>query len=405
MPAQRNLGRALLECGRVEEARQQFEQVILAEGDTAIVRCDLGACLQELGRWGEAEKCHERALAIDPDFSGAAYNLALTRLYQRKYETAWPLYERRFESAGMRERLRRDPRSVSLFEGQRRWKGPEDRVEGGVAIWAEQGLGDQVLHSTLIPELVDAGVPFVYEVDIRMLPAYERSFGKGRFVPWNEPPNEALLQCGAALMAGSLPGWFRRNRESFMRQPQRLLAAAPGRVAHYRGRIDALGAGLKVALSWCSRRADRLGPRKSVPLTALAPLLRVPGTTFVDVQYGDTGPERNSVMAETGVRLHRLEDVDFLNDLEDVLAVIEACDLLITTSNATAHLAGALGKRTWLLVLSENPPFPYWSHDGGHRSDWYPAVEVLSRKDLETWPELVRYGARRLEALSSNSSR
>src|SRR5690606_22992546 len=116
-----------------------------------------------------------------------------------------------------------------------------------------------------------------------LLAAYGRAFPGVRFVALDKPPLAPLQLASRVLLAGSLPGLFRRTRESFSRQPRRLLAALPQRVAHYREQFERQGRGLKVALSWKSRNARvRLGPEKSVPLAAFAPLLRVPGVRFVN---------------------------------------------------------------------------------------------------------------------------
>ena len=115
------------------------------------------------------------------------------------------------------------------------------------------------------------------------------------------------------------------------------------------------------------------------------------GVHFLDVQYGDTTAERAAVEAATGTRLLRFEDVDYHNDLDELFAILEACDLLITTSNATAHFAGALGKRTWLLYLADQAPFHYWAHDGSYRSLWYPAVEIVTAPHLADWASLIQH--------------
>jgi hypothetical protein len=266
-----------------------------------------------------------------------------------------------------------------------------------VAIWAEQGIGDQVLFSTLIPELVQAGTRFVYEVDRRLLGAYQRTFPQGRFVPYEDPPRNELQQASRVISVGSLPQWFRRSRADFARQPAKLLSALSGRIAHYRERLAALGPGLKVALSWRSTRKDWWTLKKTAPLADFTPLLKLAGVHFVDVQYGDTAAERRAVEVATGVRLLRFEDVDYYNDLEELLAILEACDLVITTSNATAHFAGALGKRTWLLYLADRAPFHYWAHGGSHRCLWYPSVEIVTARQLTDWNALAGYAARKLE--------
>jgi ADP-heptose:LPS heptosyltransferase len=91
--------------------------------------------------------------------------------------------------------------------------------------------------------------------------------------------------------------------------------------------------------------------------------------------------------------------VDYHRDLEEMLAILEACDLLITTSNVTAHLAGALGKPVWLLYPAERPPFHYWAHDGSHRCLWYPSVEIVSAPHFTEWRLLVEHAAERLNGL------
>jgi ADP-heptose:LPS heptosyltransferase len=151
-----------------------------------------------------------------------------------------------------------------------------------------------------------------------------------------------------------------------------------------------------VALSWRSTRRDSLVLRKSAPLVDLAPLLKLVGARFVDVQYGDTMAEREAVEKSAGVRLARFDEVDYFNDLEELLAILEACDLLITTSNATAHFAGALGKRTWLLYLADRAPFHYWAHGGDHRCLWYPSVEIVSAPQFTDWNALAGHAASKL---------
>lgn len=267
---------------------------------------------------------------------------------------------------------------------------------GQTAIWAEQGIGDQVLFSTLIPELIATKTPFVYEVDRRLLGAYQRAFPAARFVAQERPLNEALERAEYGLAAGSLPGLFRRSRESFSRQSSRLLSALPELKAHYRSRMDALGHGLKVALSWRSTRGGGQGMNKSASLLQFAPLFDLENVDFVDVQYGDTRDERSELerVHEAGI-LH-FDEIDYYQDLEKMLAVLDACDLLITTSNANAHFAGALGKPVWLLYLADKPPFHYWVHDGSGRCLWYPSVEIVSALQFHEWSQLAGHVKERL---------
>lgn len=394
--ARNNLGNALRMQGKLEAAAENFETILAAAPGFADAMVNLGTVRAAQGRFQEARALYERAIRNDPGSSpDARLGIATLHLLNHEFEPGWKGYDLRLDCPEMRQGLRKSMRTLDLFRRLPRWRGPLEEPEHEVAIWAEQGIGDQVLFSTLIPELLGAGVRFLYEVDPRLLGAYKRAFPGARFVALGEPPAEALQRAGRVLLAGSLPGFFRADRGSFARQVRQVLTAPPGRAAHYRAALKG-HAGIKVAVSWKSARADWWGSRKTVELMEFSPLLGLRGATFVDVQYGDTSEERSRVEEATGVRMVRFEDVDHYHDLEELLAILDACDLLVTTSNATAHFAGALGKRTWLLYTADRPPFHYWAHGGGHRTLWYPAVEVVTAPQLSDWTSLAEFAAAKL---------
>jgi tetratricopeptide (TPR) repeat protein len=393
-----NLGESLLQSGRESEAAAAFGQAVACQPTNPDFHGDLGNALAAGHRWAEAIASYERALTLDPDFADARYNLAVARLFRHEFEAGWPCYEARLRSPSFVAGMRKDPATLVRYAQKPKWRGPGHQASGTVAIWAEQGIGDQLLFSTLLPELAATGVSLVYEVDDRLLDAYRRSFPEVHFVPSSDPPGHELQRAGCVSLAGSLPHFFRRSRRDFARQPHRLLRALSARVADYRQQLEALGPGPRVGVSWRSTRTDYWGPSKNMPLADMTSLLRKCGVQFVDLQYGDTEEQRRASEAAGGARLVHFESVDYYRDLEELLAIIEACDLVITTSNVTAHLAGALGKQTWLLFLSDRPPFHYWQPDSAtRRSLWYPSVEIVSGPELSHWPSLINHVARRLE--------
>lgn len=393
-----NLGNTLLLLGREEEANDCFRRAIMLQPGSVSLHLRFADALLAEYRWEESAEQFRRALELKPGLAEAQYGLAHVHLFRQEFEEAWPGYEWRLATKNYRRKhFRGNASSLVLYEQLRHWRGPQEAGVGELAVWAEQGIGDQVLYSTLIPELIEGGVPILYEVDRRLLGVYQRAFPGVRFLAREDPPQEALQRASRVLSVGSLPRWFRRSRADFERQPVKLLSALPERVAHYRGRLEALGTGPKVALSWRSTRKDSLVVKKNAPFVDIASLLKLADARFVDVQYGDTAAERGAVEKAIGVRLLRFEDVDHYNDLEELLAILEACDLLVTTSNATAHFAGALGKRTWLLYLADRAPFHYWAHGGDHRCLWYPSVEIISAPQLTDWNALAAYVAGKLE--------
>jgi hypothetical protein len=206
--------------------------------------------------------------------------------------------------------------------------------------------------------------------------AYRRSVEGVEFVTSAESAS-AFASCASHLPLGSLASLYRRDRESFARQPARLLSADPDRVRAFR---EELGEGRFIAIAWRSAQKGLragLAARKSIPLELFAQLARARGARLVDVQYGEAQEERAAFdAAHPGVRVSL--PFDAFSDLEGVLAAIEACGEAVTASNVTAHLAGASGTPTTLVMPGGRSPFHYWDAAEGSRSLWYPSLTVVT---------------------------
>lgn len=399
-----DLGNVMHDLGRIDDAAKYYLQAAQLNPALPERWNALGVVRQEQGRMDEALILYEKALSLNADFRDARYNRARALLFLQDFGRAWPDYDCRIGATGFGATLRNDPKSMGLFENLPRWRGPGHLAER-VAIWGEQGIGDQLLFSSLLPDLIAVGASFIYEVDGRLIEMYRRAFPEVRFVALHEPPAPELRSAEAVLLAGSLPGIFRPTPESFSRQPLHLLKALPERVVDFRERLAKKGSGLRVALSWRSTRKDRQGRDKSVRLAQMAPLFEVPGVQFVDVQYGDTSGEHKELARVCpGASFTRFEDVDYFHDLENVFALIDACDLLITTSNANAHFAGVLGKPAWVLYAGGQPPFHYWAHDKDRRCLWYPSTVIMSKSGPADWAQLIAGVAEKLGLMAQTGS-
>ena len=381
-----NRGAALRALCRFGEALADYSRALELAPRSADALNGRGVALAALNRHAEAIDCYDRALGIEPSFAQARFNRALSRLMTRDFVGGWEDYEARWEGSD-----RPSPRRPFAVPRLEAWD-----PSGQVALWTEQGVGDQLLFSSLACELAGVGQPFVLEVDPRLMPAFRRAHPDWQLVAAPADP-AAFSGCHRHLPIGSLPRLLRPTLASFPRQPPPLLAADAARAAAYRSRL-AEGEALIVGISWRSfqpRKRSYYELRKSAPLIALRELSTHPGVRLVDLQYGDTAEER-ATFAAAGGRLRRLDELDLFNDLDGVLAAIAACDLVVTTSNVTAHLAGALGKRTLLVYPAANPTFHYWVPDDRGRSPWYPAVEIVTDRGPEDWPRLMERVARRM---------
>jgi ADP-heptose:LPS heptosyltransferase len=135
---------------------------------------------------------------------------------------------------------------------------------------------------------------------------------------------------------------------------------------------------------------------KTSRLERWAPIWSAAGADaqFVDLQYGDTAAERAAAEA-MGLNLAHLPDVDLFNDIDGLAALLAACDLVISVSNTTAHLSGALGVPTWVMVPGGHGQMWYWGA-GDMGSLWYPSATVFRQHKLDDWDDVIGRIARQL---------
>jgi hypothetical protein len=250
------------------------------------------------------------------------------------------------------------------------------------------------------------------EVDARLLAAYRRSLPQLAFTT-SASAQADFVECDFQVPLGSLPALFRADAASFARQPQALLVPDPARVREMRERLGPPGSpawggpGPLIAISWRSlQKGGRRGlaERKSIPLAHFASLAKARGARLLDLQYGDVQEERAEFDAAHPGILTRIEGLDTFHDLEGVLAAIAASDGVVTASNVTAHLAGALGKPTTLLYLRGWPPFHYWTAGPDGRSLWYPAIQVASEPEWTGWEAVFEAVAGKAKGPASRPS-
>ena len=372
-----NWGNALETRGDLEGARAKYREAIERNPGSAPAWLNVASIEMDLGRYAAAREAYARVQSIDPRSADARYGQALVDLREMRFGDGWDGHEARFDTNPPQSARRGPPLAPLAFADL----GSPLRV----AVWSEQGIGDQMLYSSLLPALRDTGARVVAEVDPRMLAAYRRSVPGIEFVATGD--GAAFAGCERQVAIGSLARFFRRDAASFAAQPPALLKADPARVAAIRA---ALPAGPCVAISWRSiQRAARASraERKSAPLESLAALARNRGLRLVDVQYGDVEAERAEFERRHPGLLVRVPGLDAFSDLEGVMAAIAACGRVVTTSNVVVHLAGALGVPATVVFLGGIAPFHYWDAVRDGRSLWYPSVEVAGDPAWRHWQE------------------
>ncbi len=364
-----NLGDVLLNLGRLAEAEGMLRKALWHSPAYPKAHLNLGMVYWGQRRYVAAEAELQVALALSPQLALARSNLGALQLAQGKYAEGWGNYDWRFVAGGRTAR----PWTLPLWTGQPLSEAQE------LVVWAEQGLGDEILQLRQVAGTqarLGAGA-LVWECDSRLAPLARRAFPEITILPRTDPLEpRPLASCQIpALSLGH-----------FLPAPSALAAGAylspdPSKVSELRARLNLAPGERLIGLSWKSEN-ERVGERKSTKLADWAGILATPGCRFIDLQYGDTVGEREGASI-----LEHLDGLDLRDDLESLAALISCCSLVITVSNTTAHLSGALGVPTWVLVPKGMGSLWYWGV--GEDPDWYSSVRVFRQLIAGNWTTVL----------------
>lgn len=382
-----NLGTALKHDGDTEASTAFYRQAIKRRPDFADAHFNLGVNLAETGDLDGARRAYLAAVQHAPEHIGANGNLARLELLMGRFAEGFDRWEWRW----------REPATWFRVLDHPVWAGQplEDKT---LLIWGEQGVGDEVMLASVLPDVTRLARRVIVECDARLIPLYQRSFPHAEFVAREEPASARLssdeidFQCAL----GSVCRWKRRSAETFA-NPAAYLSPDPTKVAQARARYAALGPGPKIGIAWRSKPVGVglenaiFSAAKSTELADWEPILRCSGVDFINLQYGDCAAELLAVRDKFGVEIHQDAVVDQLVSLDDFAAQIAALDLVIAASNTTVHLAGALGAPTWTMI----PFVPDWRWQMA-RDDtlWYPDMRLFRQPATGDWRSVFdRVGA------------
>lgn len=368
-----NLGIVLAEQSRNREASAAFRQAIKVNPRYAEAYSNLSVMCERLGDDAGYVENARRAVELDPNYSDGHRNLGVAYLHVGNYAQGWDEWDWRFGRPYV------SPPALSAWP---RWQGqPTDSV----LVWYEQGLGDEIISASMLADMQKDVRQIYCQIDRRLNPIFARSFPGVLFLERGVPlPSD--LAVSAHMPSGSLGMFYRNALEKFPTAAS-YLRADENLAQQFRARIAPNDAKVVVGISWMSK-AVLAGADKTTRLVDWTGILDIPGIQFVDLQYGDTEAERRELQTATGIDLLHLPDLNLRDDLDGLAALISACDLVISISNTTTHIAGALGVPTWVMVPTGSGRLWYW---GGQKSTtpWYPSVRILRQSQIGVWADVL----------------
>ena len=374
-----NLGILLKEQGKFKEAIDAYCKALEIFPGYAEAYNNLGNVLQLQGNFEDAAVVYKKALEINSQFSEAHKNLGMLLLLTGELEHGWEKYEWRWKCHDFPSENRNFPQP--LWDGT----GLSDK---SVLVWTEQGVGDEIMFANMLDTLSWMAAEIITECEERLVPLFQRSFPKIQFVSREQKPNPILLNkdIDYQVPIGSLAQWLRKNESQFPKKGS-YLSASSEKVSQLRDKYKGLTDDrFLVGISWKSINHG-IEKEKSTILENWTPILSQPDCFFVNLQYGDIKQEIGEYYSSTGILIYTDQEINPLTNLDNFAAQISALDLVISISNTTVHISGALGKKVWTLL----PYVPDWRWMLKREdTPWYPTMKLFRQSQMNDWRDVFQ---------------
>jgi Flp pilus assembly protein TadD len=380
-----NLGYVLLrDLGRMEAGASHIAAALELDRNSPAIWCNYCSVLSGQGRLDEVISICDQLLAANPALHEARLNRALALLKRQHFEAGWADYAaRKLTRSNYRPRPFRYPQ----------WNGAP--VTGGaVLVFGEQGIGDEIMFASCLPDVLARTERCVIECSPRLQALFARSFPAAMVRGADQADGDlrwlqSYGQIGFQAAIGDLPGLFRRDPAAFPEHAG-YLHADEARVARWKARLAAAPT-LNVGIAWRGGMRSTRQDFRSIEPAVLAPLLRTAGVRFVSLQHDADGGEVASMAAEAGAVLAHWPEA--LADIDETAALVSALDLVISVCSTPVHLSGALGRPVWVLV----PAVAEWRYlEKGERMPWYPGARLVRQAAGGDWQTVVQTVARDL---------
>lgn len=366
VPAIDNIGNIYDKMENYVEAARWFERVLSIDPANLSTCKGLFTAYFKTNRCVEALELAERVLRHEPNHPRVHFDRGMILLAMGRYIEGFEEYEWRVRCKGFQY--------LSRSFQQPLWDG-SDQPGRTLLVYGEQGFGDIIQFIRYVPLVLQKGLKIIAEVSPPLCPIIESIPGITKVVPFGSLLPEFDLH--SPLL--SLPRIFKTTVETIPQQVPYLFPDK-ARIDRIRSSVAMHARGLKVGLVWGGN--ERVDPKRSTSIKSLSVLSDMPNVSWFSLQTDehreklkDAPPEMNILDLGRGV-----------NDFADTAAIMSEMDLIITIDTASAHLAGALGMKTWTLI----PFVPDWRWFlTGDTTPWYPTMRLFRQEQPNDWAPTI----------------
>lgn len=372
-----NLGSAFQKTEKFEKSREAYEQAINLSPVYSHYR--ISEEERKNGKIDRAINHLNKALAIEPHNAGIKDSLGITHLLNEDFKKGFELYEWRWRETKKSEEPSTKRLLGEYLQSSRAvWAGLPNQT---VLVWAEQGIGDEIMFGSILQDLLSISKKVILLCDHRLINIFKRSFPAGiEFVEKGKKVGEDLYDYH--LPVGSLPRFFRPNKISFVKNANPYLFCSTSKAHQIRRSLQTPCAKTLVGISWQTKSLLSGAMKRNISLAKLVTKFSNENIRLVNLQYGDVSDEIRLVKKQTDRDIFEIPEIDKNDDLDGLSHLISACDYIVTIDNFIAHLAGALGKETKVLLPKNNDW--RWALQN-ETSYWYKSVQLYRQDEKFSW--------------------
>ncbi len=374
-------------------SKEMYQKLMVIVPDTLSPIIGYAACLMFEGKYDESIKLLEMGLVKKPDNIGVRSNLSLLYLAKKNFKEGWKHYDSRMLFRNQIDVTKRHDKLNQILDVDLDKK--ELKINDKIIILLDSGIGDVILSLSMLKDFYKKYKNISMELDYRLVDLCKRSFPEIQFYPIRENKHEMIIeydlsQFNKGIYWMSMGKYVRQKIVDFPKQKIAYLKPNGNKVIEIENKLKK-GKEIICGISWKSSGVS--GRYKTATLEKLIPILSIKGIRFIDLQYETknnlvkTAHEKKELLKNQSIKIEEYKDIDKLDDIDGLTALIENCDIVVTASNVTAHIAGALGKKTFLFVPFSQGRLWYWEEEGD-QSIWYPSVKIFraeSADKLEGW--------------------
>ena len=364
-PCYNNIGLALQELKRLDEALASYDKAISIKPDYADAYSNRGVALQELKRLDEALASYDKAISIKPDYAEAHWNKSLALLLDGQFAQGWQEYEWRWKNENISKiaGIRNFPQPL--------WLGTESLKDKTILLYAEQGLGDTIQFCRYVSLVSELGAKVILEVQRPLVKLLKNLEGVNQIVAKGNTLPSFDYQCPLL----SLPLAFKTELNTIP-SASKNITSDNEKYSKWQAK---LGEKTKprVGIVWSGSTIHKNDHNRSLTLSQLLPYLPS-NIVYVCLQKELRSIDKEVLEKNSHIQFYG----DALEDFTDTAALCDLMDVVISVDTSVAHLAGTLGRTTWVL-LPFSPDWR-WSLDGND-SPWYPTAKLCRQERIGDW--------------------